>query len=269
MKDIRSLTFALAIAAIALAVANPAAAEQGCSDGYKPTPRRMELNAGRFPGCTEDRAEEPPPGPLGGALGRDRHGCRFRDDRHRRQPAHRGSRHPDRHGHVPTQAARVAASTSPIPINAALSPGAATMPSRPAGGRWKSHPSTPLTRARKRLARSARSSSPIAACRCESIGRSRINHGAIACPGFLPQPLKPRCPRSGRGTFPDTTNAGRNSRHRWRAVCSINQEFLVGPRESNSAPMDYESTALTRHELEAQETYCPSRKLFSLSARLG
>ena len=41
------------------------------------------------------------------------------------------------------------------------------------------------------------------------------------------------------------------------------------PRESNSAPTDYESAALTRHELEAQETYCPSRKLFSLSARLG
>ncbi len=25
------------------------------------------------------------------------------------------------------------------------------------------------------------------------------------------------------------------------------------PRESNSAPMDYESTALTKHELEARE----------------
>ncbi|MBR8652113.1 DUF4189 domain-containing protein [Achromobacter sp. Marseille-Q0513] len=50
MKDIRSLTFALAVAAIALAVANPAAAEQGCSDGYKPTPTQNGIECRPIPG---------------------------------------------------------------------------------------------------------------------------------------------------------------------------------------------------------------------------
>ena len=155
-----------------------------------PLPRRMELNAGRFPSCTEDRAEEPPPGPLGGALGRDRHGCRFRDDRHRRQPAHRGSRHPDRHGHVPTQGRQKLPRRHHL-FQSMRRPrlGQAIMPSRPVGGRWKSHPSTPSTHARKRLA-SARSSSPIAACRCGSSSQvgPRVNHGAIVCSRFLPPP---------------------------------------------------------------------------------
>ena len=64
-------------------------------------------------------------------------------------------------------------------------------------------------------------------------------------------------------------------------------KYWCPPRESNTAPTDYESAALTKHELEGLRSlyhqtlttnlivgdnvcfYCPSRKLLSLSARLG
>ena len=50
----------------------------------------------------------------------------------------------------------------------------------------------------------------------------------------------------------------KSARHLWWAS-----------RESNTAPTDYESAALTKHELEALVALAYSRKLFNLSERLG
>ena len=60
--------------------------------------------------------------------------------------------------------------------------------------------------------------------------------------------------------------ANENGSHR----CEPHQ-YWCPPRESNTAPTDYESAALTKHELGGLtfRLYWPSRKLFNLSARLG
>ncbi|AUT49265.1 DUF4189 domain-containing protein [Achromobacter sp. AONIH1] len=50
MKDVRTFTFALAVVAVMLALANPAAAEQGCADGYKPTPTQNGVECRPVPG---------------------------------------------------------------------------------------------------------------------------------------------------------------------------------------------------------------------------
>ena len=157
MKDARTFTFALAVVAVMLALANPAAAEQGCADGYKPTPTQNGVECRPVPGLYRGSGAGAAPRSAGRNAGCDRHGCRFRHDRHRRQPAHRGSRHPGRHGHVPAQGRqelprrhhlfqsmrRTRLGQQPCRIG----------PWADAGNRVRS-PSTP---ARKRLARSARS----------------------------------------------------------------------------------------------------------------
>ena len=69
MKDVRTFTFALAVVAVMLALANPAAAEQGCADGYKPTPTQNGVECRPVPGLYRGSGAGAAPGPLGGTLG--------------------------------------------------------------------------------------------------------------------------------------------------------------------------------------------------------
>ena len=68
MKDVRTFTFALAVVAVMLALANPAAAEQGCADGCKPTPTQNGVECRPVPGLYRGSGGAAP-GPLGGTLG--------------------------------------------------------------------------------------------------------------------------------------------------------------------------------------------------------
>ena len=60
MKDVRTFTFALAVVAVMLALANPAAAEQGCADGYKPTPTQNGVECRPVPGLYRGSGAGPP-----------------------------------------------------------------------------------------------------------------------------------------------------------------------------------------------------------------
>ena len=113
-----------------------------------PRPRRTALNADRFPVCTEDRAQGPPQ-----VRWEERWGAIVMDA---------ASGMTGIGGSQPTEEAAIQAATAmcqrkggkncrvdiTYSINAAHSPGAAAMPSRPVGGRWKSRPSSPSTPAK-------------------------------------------------------------------------------------------------------------------------
>ena len=159
----------------------------------------MELNAGRFPSCTEDRAEEPPQ-----VRWEERWGAIVMDAASGMTGI--GGSQPTEEAAIQTATAmcqRKGGKSCRVDITYSNQCGALAWGSNhavSARGRTLEIASKYAIDACEKTTGKCEVFFSIAACRCGSSSQvgPRVNHGAIVCSRFLP-PLKPHgCPRSGR-----------------------------------------------------------------------